>query len=175
MRSFFSSMIEIREMIGGFSGFKGRLLLFAGIVVLAGMAWTGSRQLSDGHNAAQPGFSVGLTTPGVGLTGEPTLTKADQWGAGAVTMGGTFMAAMLAASFLRVAFKTGVVLLLVAALAAWFLESQGYTQVWDDYLKTMEAGGGWLDSRLGAVSQLVKEHLATTAAGLAGFGLGLKR
>lgn len=172
-------MMGIREILGGFSGFKGRLLLFAGIVVLSGMAWTGGRQMAAGRTPAQwgtPGashHSGGFS--GRSLGGGPILAKADQWSSGAVSLGLTFMLAMVAASVLRAAFKTGVMLLLVAAAAAWFLEYQGYTQVWDRYLESVQSGGSWLNANFGAFGALLQDHLASSGVGAAGFGLGLRR
>lgn len=168
-------MTGIRDILGGISGFKGRLLLFAGIVVLAGMAWTGGRQLTAARQPVQLGLPVGLSEPAGSLPGGPILAKADRWGAGAVSLGITFMLAMMTASVLRAAFKTGLMLLAVGAAAAWFLEFQGYTRVWDQYFETVQTGGSWLESRLDVLAQFAREHLASAGVGLTGFGLGLKR
>jgi hypothetical protein len=85
------------------------------------------------------------------------------------------MLSMVAASVLRAAVKTGLMLLVVGAAAAWFLESQGYTRVWDQYFETVQTGGNWLETRLDGLARLARDHLASSGVGLAGFGLGLKR
>jgi hypothetical protein len=168
-------MTGVRDMLGGISGFKGRLLLFPGMVVLAGMAWTGGRQLTAGPRMVQMGIPAALTAPGGSLPGGPLLAKADRWRAGAVSLGITFMLSMVAASVLRAAVKTWLMLLVVGAAAAWFLESQGDTRVRDQYFETVQTGGNWLVTRLDGLARLARDHLATSGVGLAGFGLGLKR
>jgi len=172
-------MVGFREMFVGFSGFKGRLLLTSGIVVLCGMLWTGGRQMAAGGSLDRfgiPAAASASTWAPAGSPGAPGMwRKADRWGAGAVHLGISFMAAMVLASAFRAAFKAGVTLLLVCAAALWFLEKQGYTGIWDQSYETAKGGGAWLTGRFDAAGQWLREHCAHAGVFLAGFGLGLRK
>lgn len=172
-------MVGFREMFVGFSGFKGRLLLTSGLVVLCGMLWTGGRQMAAGRSLDR--FGIPAASASAWAWGGPPGSggmwrKADRWGAGAVHLGISFMAALVVASALRAAFKTGVTLLLVGAAALWFLEKQGYTGIWDQSYETVQdEGAAWLTTRLDAAGQWLREHCAHAGIFLAGFGLGLRK
>lgn len=163
-------------MIGGFSGFKARLLLAAGFFVFCGLLWGGGRELlqSDSGPARPGGVSAANWTTGPG-SAERALEIPDRVGEAVVEVGLSFLIAMVAASVLRSALKTGLTLLFVGGLAIWFLDSQGHVDLWGDYLGAVQEGGGWLKSRSSAVAELCRQHLPSTGAALVGFGFGLKR
>lgn len=171
-------MIPYGEVISGFSGFKGRLLLMAGIVVLIAVGWTGGREIQRSgkvFSAPTPGaFSANWSEGSSGVS--VSLARlVDKWGYAAIPIGLSFMVAMVAASILRVAFKTGITLLVLCGLAIWFLENQGYVRLWDHYYDTVRQGGTWLTMRVDVFGQFIKAHLPSASAAFIGFGFGLKR
>jgi len=170
-------MVDLREMLVGFSGFKGRLLLTAGAIVLFGMAWSGGREFLDRELFTKTsGDSMGEAKWSEGsFFRENFILKGEVWGHAAVKIGLSFIVAMVFGSLLRAAFKTAVTLLILTAVALWFLENQGYVQIWDDYYQSVQAGGTWLTTRIGVMGQFLKEHLPSASAALVGFGFGLKR
>lgn len=170
--------MALSEIIGGFSGFKARMLLFAGVVVLAGSVWTNGREMQrSGQVFRAPSSPTGgnWTTGGTSAERDFFLKKGDAWSKGAVSLGISFMAAMIAGSILRAAFKTGLTLLILGGVAVWFLERQGYVTLWDEYFATVREGGDWLTTRAQAVAGFVQAHLPSAGAALVGFGFGLKR
>ncbi|MCB1203562.1 MAG: hypothetical protein KDN18_04825 [Verrucomicrobiae bacterium] len=171
-------MIPYAEVIAGFSGFKGRLLLMAGIVVILGMGWTGGREIQrSGKVFGGPSAtSVAANwTEGASGVKNSAMNLVDGWGKAAIPVGVSFMVAMLAASILRVAFKTGIALLVISGLAIWFLEHEGYVQVWHRYYETVRHSGTWLSMRADVVGQFLMAHLPSASAAFVGFGFGLKR
>lgn len=171
-------MAGLGEIIGGFSGFKGRLLLFAGVVVLAGMAWGGVREFARSGEAVTPAKQHGeartdwMQGPSFG---EGLLWKSDLWSRAAVRIGLSFIVAMLAGSILRAAFKTGLTLIVLAGIAVWFLEYRGYVRLWDEYYQTVQEGSTWLAARTEVIGQFLKAHLPSTGAAMVGFGFGLRK
>jgi uncharacterized membrane protein (Fun14 family) len=171
-------MVAITEIIGGFSGFKARMLLFAGVIVLAGSIWTNGREMHRSGNVFRaPGapmsanFSVGTSSG----KGDVLLHKGDLWGKGAVTLGLSFMIAMITGSLLRAALKTAVTLLLLSGVAVWILENQGYVSLWDDYLQSVQQGGDWATAHVDLIGGFLQKHLPSAGVALIGFGMGLKR
>lgn len=171
-------MIPYGEVISGFSGLKGRLLLTAGIVVLIATGWTGGREIQRNgkvFSASSPAsFGANWNEGGSGVK-QSFARLVDKWGYAAIPIGLSFMVAMIAASVLRVAFKTGVSLLLLCGLAIWFLEKQGYVRLWDHYYDTVRQGGTWLTMRIDVFGQFIKAHLPSASAAFLGFGFGLRR
>lgn len=171
-------MLPLSEIIGGFSGFKGKALLYVGVVVLAGAVWTNGREMQrSGHVFKAPTSSFGTNWTGVGGGGKEDffLKKGDVLGKAAVTVGLSFMVAMIAGSFLRAAFKTAVGLLLLSGVAIWFLESQGYVSLWNDYFDAVRNGGNWVTTHLDLIGEFLGKHLPSAGAALVGFGFGLRR
>jgi uncharacterized membrane protein (Fun14 family) len=168
----------IGAIIGGFSGFKAKLLLAAGFVVFCGFAWTGTRQFFRDTGVA-PARSGAAMAPANWAQGpsrsEKTAAEFDHAGDAAVRVGLSFMLAMVGASILRAAFKTGLALLVVAGVTVWFLDYQGHVDLWGDYLGAVKGGGGWLSTRVSAFGEICRQHLPSTGAALVGFGFGLKR
>ncbi len=174
-----SQMLGVGEILGGFSGFKGRLLLSVGAVVLAGMAWSGGRRIFQEADAAPPpGPSQAEMDPDWNsppLWKETVLRRADRWGEGAVGVGASFILAMLAASILRAAFKTGLVLALLGVAIVWILESRGYVSLWQEYTHTVQEGGTWMAMRAGGLLAFLQQHLPSSLAAAVGFGFGLRK
>lgn len=171
-------MLPLSEIIGGFSGFKGRALLFVGVVVLAGAVWTQGREMQrSGHVFKAPTASFGKdwASGGSSRTDGFLLKKGDMLGKAAVTVGLSFMVAMIAGSFLRAAFKTAIGLLVLSGIAIWFLESQGYVSLWDDYFRSLQTGGNWVTTHVDLIGEFLRKHLPSAGAALVGFGFGLRR
>lgn len=164
------------EVIAGFSGFKGRMLLTAGLIVLAGMAWNGASgffrsggvPIND-RQGTRADWANGPTTV------DKVVLKGDKVSGSMIGIGLSFMVAMIAASMLRAAFKTGITLLVLSAIALWFLDSRGYVNLWDEYLATAKEGGNWLTGHVGASLAFLKSNVPSTTAALIGFGFGLRR
>ncbi len=167
------------EIIGGFSGFKMRLLLAAGCVVFCGLLWSGGRKLFQDEKpkpAVAPSSAMAPTNWTAGPSaGERAAEDIDRIGEGAVRFGLSFMIAMVAASILRAALRTGLTLIAVAGLAIWFLEYNGHISLWSDYIDAVQGGGSWLSTRAAAFGELCRQHIPSTGAALVGFGFGLKR
>jgi uncharacterized membrane protein (Fun14 family) len=170
--------MAIAEIIGGFSGLKGRMLLFSGVVVLAGSIWSNGLEMQrSGKIFQSPASSVGSTLTGGGSSAnrEFYLRKSDVWSRGAVTLGLSFMVAMIAGSLLRAAFKTGVTLLVLCGVAVWILEKQGYVSLWDEYFQSVQQGGNWMTNRVEVLGKVLQDHLPSAGVALIGFGFGLRR
>jgi uncharacterized membrane protein (Fun14 family) len=171
-------MVALTEILGGFSGFKARMLLFSGIAVLAGAVWTNGREMQrSGKVFKSPSVSAATTWSGDSSSGhkEFFLKKGDVWGKSAITLGLSFMIAMITGSILRAAFKTGIALLVLSGVAIWFLDRQGYVSLWDDYFKSVQQGGNWVTTNLGVIRQFLADHLPSAGSALVGFGFGLRR
>lgn len=171
-------MAGLGEIIGGVSGLKGRFLLFVGLFVIAGMAWGGGRELfkdkeTSGLAPQQEEMRAGWER-GAGWA-TALLGRADLWSQRSVELGASFMVAMLVASVLRAALKTGIALIVLAGIVIWFLESRGYVSLWDEYYQTMQEGGAWVTSRTEGILAVLKAHLPSSFAAAAGFGFGLRR
>ncbi len=169
--------MALGEIIGGFSGFKGRLLLTAGVIVLGALSWSGGRKfLHDrGQTATDASwFSPAKLSPESGF-GSRLAASLDRGGETIIRIGLSFMAAMVAASVLRAAFKTGVALILLAGLAIWCLDCFGDFSVGGGYLLTGQDAGSLLSPRVTANGEFLRHHLASASAALIGFGFGLKR
>ncbi len=169
--------MALAEIIAGFSGLKGRLLLFAGIIVLGGMAWNGASGFYK--NGGVP-IIQGPSVKGKDWTQGPSVAgtvvrKGDRFSQAMIGVGLSFMIAMIAASVLRAALKTGITLLLIGGLAVWFLDSRGYVNWWSTYLETAKAGGTWINGHVAALRELMHTHLPSASAALIGFGFGLRR
>lgn len=174
----FIEMVAITEIIGGFSGFKARMLLFAGVIVLAGSIWTNGRDMHRSSNvfkAPAAPTSANLSVGNSSGKGDALLHKGDLWGRGAVTLGLSFMIAMITGSLLRAAFKTAVSLLVLSAVAVWILDHQGYVSLWDDYLQSVQKGGNWVTAHVEFIGGFLQKHLPSAGVALIGFGMGLKR
>lgn len=171
-------MLTITEIIGGFSGFKARMLLFAGIVVLTGSVWTNGREMQRSGGVFKAPSAPSVKNWSQGTTpaeGNVFLHKSDLWGKGAVTLGLSFMIAMITGSILRAAFKTAVSLLLLSGVAIWILENQGYVSLWDDYFQSVQQGGNWVTAHVDLIGGFLEKHLPSAGVALIGFGMGLKR
>lgn len=172
-------MAGIHEILGGFSGAKGRLLFYAAIIVLCGAVWNVGRDFLENENrgfgtrsgpkTAKTGWVENSATK-IGL-----LKKGDRWGDAAVRLGLSFGFAMIAASILRHAFKFGVMILVVAGAVLWLLKTQGVVNLWDNYYGTVKGGGDWLGHHLVAIRDFLAAHLPSAGAALVGFGFGLRR
>jgi len=174
----FIEMLAITEVIGGFSGFKARMLLFSGVIVLAGSLWTNGREMQRSGNVFRSPAATVSTNWSAGASsgkGDVFLHKGDQWGKIAVTLGLSFMIAMITGSLLRAAFKTAVTLLVLCGVAVWILENQGYVSLWEDYLQSVEQGGNWVSAHVDLIGGFLQKHLPSAGIALIGFGMGLKR
>lgn len=168
--------MALGEVIAGFSGFKGRMLLTAGLIVLGGMTWNGvsGYYKSGGVPIADRPASRGDWANGP-TAANRVVWKGDKVSGAVIGVGLSFMIAMIAASVLRAAFKTGISLLLLSAVALWFLDSRGYVSLWDEYLATAREGGNWLTGHVGAILAFLKSNVPSSTAALIGFGFGLRR
>ncbi|PAW64544.1 MAG: hypothetical protein B9S36_02275 [Verrucomicrobiia bacterium Tous-C2TDCM] len=170
--------MAIAELVGFLSGFKGRLLLFAGLALLAGSLWSNGLRISPSGEVFDS--TVSLMESTLKRAGESEALdfyprKVDAWGASVVPLGLSFLAAMIAGSILRSTIKVGVTLLLLCGVAVALLESQGYGSFWDEYFQSVEQGGGWLVSRAEVLGKVLQDHLPSLGAALIGFGFGLRR
>lgn len=169
--------MALGEINAGFSGFKGRMLLFAGVLVLGGMTWNGASGFyKSGGLPIRSGASAGAQDWKSGpsaLSG--VFGKGDKVSGPLIGIGLSFMIAMIAASVLRAAFKTGLSILVIAGVALWFLDSRGYVDWWDGYVATAKAGSGWLTGHFAALREMMLTHLPSATAALIGFGFGLRR
>ncbi len=170
-------MLGLREIIGGFGGGKMRLLLAAGAVAGSGVLWNGGDLVPD-SGAVRPNVAVDplrLDQGEHGVRGGDSENKGNL-GHTAVSLGISFIVAMVIGSLLRVALRTMVTTLVAGAVILWILQTQGIIEpFWDDYYGTVSESRNWLISRATTIGTLLKEHLPSAGAALVGFGFGLRK
>lgn len=170
-------MLGLREIIGGFGGGKMRLLLAAGAVAGSGMVWNGG-ELAPGPGVVRSAATTDPLRTEVAEEGPRAegFMEGSNLGHSAVSLGISFMVAMVVGSLLRVALKTMVTTLVAGGVILWILQAQGIIEpFWDDYYGTVSESRNWLIARVQMASALLKEHLPSAGAALVGFGFGLRR
>lgn len=168
-------MLGLREIIGGFGGGKMRLLLAAGAVAGSGVVWNGG-ELAPDTGMVRPTAAVDPLRTDQGEGGQNIGESAGNMGHTAVSLGISFIVAMVVGSLLRVALRTMVTTLVAGGVILWILQTQGIIEpVWDDYYGTVSESRNWLVSRATTLGALLNEHLPSAGAALVGFGFGLRK
>lgn len=168
-------MSTVADSIGGFSGFKMRLIMMALLVAAGGMFWQIGRNVSDGRGA---GFSLspsgGFT---VGSVKSPkTITAARRWGGSMVRIGITFVAAIVVGGLTRAYFKSMVSFVVLSIIVIAFLHFKGMVEpFWEPYLQSMGNGKQWIVDQTKSFTHFVHGAFVPFFVGLGGFLLGLKR
>ncbi|HRQ89209.1 MAG TPA: hypothetical protein PLA50_10440 [Bacteroidia bacterium] len=150
------------------------LLGLAGVVVLAGLVGKGlssaDATVPTGEDAAmRMDWNASQWLP------QPEVSTQGGWEGVAVSLGTSFIVAMVVGSVLRTALRTGLLILFVGGVVVWFLDHRGYVDLWDEYYATARQGGDWISAQYAAVRAFLMEHLPSAGAALVGFGFGLKR
>ncbi len=174
---FVAIMLGLREIVGGFGGGKMRLLLAAVGVAGSGMVWNGG-ELAPASGMVRPAATVDPLRVSDGERGGKSegFTGGANLGHTAVSLGISFIVAMVVGSLLRVALKTMVTTLVTGGIILWILQTQGIIEpFWNDYYGTVSESRNWLIARASMVGTLLREHLPSAGAALVGFGFGLRK
>lgn len=168
-------MSTLVESVGGFSGFKMRLLMIALLITAGGMFWQIGRHVSEGKGAH---FS--LTPSGGWQIGSArktaALTKADRWGGAMVRIGITFIGAMVLGGLTRAYFKTMIMLIVTSIVVMAFLHYKGLLEpFWESYLGSVGDGEQWLFNQTKSITHFLQGAFIPAALAVGGFALGLKR
>lgn len=162
------------EVVGGFYGRKGKLLLLAVAVIVAGFLvnmWLTPIQSSS----SQPRLTESQWREGRGAV--QGIEKAvGTWGDAVVRFGIGFAIAMVVGSLLRVFLKTMVTVLLVTAAAMAILYWQGWIDpFWESWIPRIGEAKAWLTVQTQSISHFFKGHIPSMTSVLLGFAVGLKR
>lgn len=168
-------MSTVADSIGGFSGFKMRLIMVALLISAAGMFWQIGRNVSDGRGA---GFS--LSPAGNWTVGSAkkikVLTTADRWGGAMVRIGITFVAAVVLGGLTRAYFKSMISLAVLSILVIAFLHYKGLVEpFWEPYVRSFGDGKQWIVDQTKSFTHFVHGAFVPFFVGLGGFALGLRR
>ena len=171
-------MAGLGTILGGLSGFKGRLLLFAGIIAVAGLGMN-SLELFD---PASPPEKEEASPPSMKTNWAGTsrsladYSHSVTWGDAAIQLALSFGIAMIFASLLRAFLKSMVSLLFIAALVCWFLHSRGLIDpFWEEHRLSMDGAQQWIFGQTETVKEFVGGVLPSTGAAVAGFFFGLRK
>ena len=187
-------MPGIGTVLGGFSGFKGRLLLFAGILALIGVGLN-SISLLEPENGVSPlrENASSMKTELVGQTRKlAEYSRSSTWGDAAIRLGLSFGVAMIFASLLKAFFRSMITFVLVAVVVCWFLNSRGLIEPFWTEFDFSAAGarewtegqlgewtegqlGEWTEGQLETVKGFLGGVLPSTGAAAVGFLCGLRK
>lgn len=174
-------MFGIGRILGSLVGWKTRWLLAAAILVAGGVALQGMGNWKEGgqdivptsteivRNSLQEGWNNGPSAS------EQVVAKGSFLGGMAIRVGISFIVAMIAASFLKTAFKIGMSFIALVSAVVWYLDYQGYINGWSQYTHLVQEGSSQAMVQIKAVGLLLKDHLPSAGAATIGFALGLKR
>lgn len=153
------------------------LLGLAGVVVLVGLVGKGlsSRDGSDATVPTGEDAAMRMNWNASQWLPQPEAAVQGGWEGVAVSLGTSFIVAMVVGSVLRTALRTGLLILFVGGAVVWFLDYRGHVDLWDEYYATARQGGDWISGQYAAVRAFLMEHLPSAGAALVGFGFGLKR
>ena len=172
-------MAGLGVVLGGFSGGKGKLLLFAVILSGAGFFLKSTDFFSKGKPISSTTSSHKTVTSQWRDTSEslnPMEKESRAWGDAAVRFGMSFGIAMIAGSLLRVFFKTMLTVFLVAGLTLFLLHSQGLIDpFWEDYFRAAGEASEWAAAHRSSVQNFLSGYVPSVGAALIGFGFGLRK
>lgn len=175
----FPAMGGIREAFTGMSGWKGKVLLFAGACVVFGVALNSDRYFGDeesiaGSDQSTPSMRTDWTSNS--KTRMEIEQRAHSWGDAAIRFGGSFMVAMIVASLLRAFVKTMAVALVVVGVLLFYLDSRGMVEpFWQDAFESWEQAKSWLIAQTDTFVGFLKGYVPSMTAALLGFGFGLRK
>lgn len=171
-------MAGIGTALSCFTGFRGKLLFFAGILALIGLGFNsldllepekGVRASGQGDSAIISGFTKYTRTLA-------EHSRSSGWGNAAIQIGLSFGIAMIFASLLRAFFKTMLIFLSLSVLICWFLHSKGMIDpFWEDFRFSTTEATGWLSGQFHTLKEFVGGVLPSASAAMTGFVLGLRR
>lgn len=170
-------MSGLATVFSSFAGLKGRLLLFAGILALAGLAvnsadlFSSEKKKPSSQNA--PSMKVDWANNEGGLS---RYSKSNSWGDGALRIGLSFGIAMIFAALLRAFLKSMITFALIAAAVCWFLNEKGMIDpFWLNFDFSAIQIQDWLVAQFESAKGFIAGVLPSTGAAIAGFLLGLRR
>ena len=170
-------MSAVIESVGGFSGFKMRLLMIGLLIVASGMFWEIGRRNIGSHEARASAVAQASRDWTRGSAKKTAaIHKADTWGKAMVRLGLSFVVAMLIGGLLRAYFKTMVSLFVIAFTVAAVMHYQGFIEpFWEPYLESMGNGKQWLASQTKSGVAFLRGVFPNFAVAVIGLGMGLKR
>lgn len=173
-------MGKVSDAINGMSGRKGKLLIFAGICVVVGLALN-----AGDYFGSEPRITENSTTPANSLQSNWTETssavevvkkRAHTWGDAAIRFGGSFMIAMVIGSLLRAFVRTMVIALVVAGGVLWYLNWKGFVEpFWEDAFDSWSHAKGWMVAQTESTKHFLQGYVPSLSAALVGFGFGLRK
>lgn len=171
-------MLGIGTVLSCFTGFRGRLLLFAGCLALLGLGLN-SLDLLDPEKGVRVSeksthsLSSGLVEQSRNLA---EFSRSTTWGDAAIRIGLSFGLAMIFASLLRAFLKTMITFLLFAVGVSWFLHYQGLIEpFWKDFDFSVDDTRRWVAGQFETVKEFVGGVLPSTGAAIVGFIFGLRK
>ncbi len=151
----------------------------AGVVMLAGCLWKGGHWIKNYKVIGGSMNPVAMTESGQpmpSLSSANWVDKADIWGDGAIKVGVSFIAAIVAGCLLRSFFKGMLSLIVIIGATLFFLHYRGSIDpFWSDYLSQGSEVKGWFAVEGMSVWTFVRDVVPSTGAALIGFGFGIKR
>lgn len=172
------AMTRFGEVLGGFSGKKGRWLLLAAIVAGFGFVLnTVDFSIpSKGPVAGKKEEVVSSDWRENSRTKVTIEQNTRTWGDAAMRLGLSFGIAMIAGSLLRACLKTTLTLFAITGVVLFVLYQQGMIEpFWRDYTRAAEEAKDWALLQKDAVSRFLKGYVPSTGAALIGFGFGLRK
>lgn len=165
------------EVIAGASGAKGKMLFYAGIVLVFGVLLNAGKWIHpEEGRSGTPRTSLRSDWNQNSRAMFAAQEKSQTWGDAAIRLGGSFMVAMVAASLLRVFFKTALTVVMLVVAVSWFLEYRGIIEpFWHDYYSSLGNARNWAVSQTHTAKEFLKGYVPSATAALIGFGFGLRR
>lgn len=181
-RAYHRSMAGIGTVLSVFSGWRGKLLMLAGILALAGFGLNSAGVAEpEPEKGARPGISPSLRTDLAGPQESPRKSLAEAarsstWGDAAIRIGLSFGVAMIFASLLRAFLKTMLSFAVAAFLVCWFLHYRGWIEpFWEEFEFSLEHAQTWVAGQFETVKGFLGGLLPSTGAAIAGFLFGLRK
>lgn len=166
------------------TGWKGRLFCLAGVCLVIGVLLNAGHYFGDARTIKKEADGTpSLRGDFVDLEWKTNSKKrieieqrAHSWGDAAIRFGGSFMAAMVIGSLLRMFVKTMAVALIASAVVLAVLYHQGMVDpFWRDALDSPGQARDWIVTQTESVAAFVKGYVPSMTSALLGLGFGLKR
>lgn len=171
-------MASLGDVVRGFSGLKGKLLLFAGILAVAGLGLNSVEKYSpeektSGVSPNSPSLKTDWTNHKEALS---EYSKSHSWGDGAIHIGLSFGIAMIFAGLLKAFLKSMITFALIVGAVCWFLNDKGFIEpFWLDFDLSADSVREWVFAQTETAKGFLAGVLPSTGAAIAGFLFGLRR
>ena len=172
-------MTSLSEVIGGFSGAKGRCLLVAAVVAICGFAMKGMEMNSSGGIEARSSGDSRIVSSDWrenSTTKNAIQKRGRTWGAAATRLGLSFGIAMIVGSLLRAFLRSMLTVIVVTGIVLFLLYNQGIIDpFWKDYDAAANEAKVWAMEQKNSVQRFLQGYVPSAGAALIGFGFGLRK